>query len=90
LHKDNEKITEEMLQNSRLELRAFVNLESGGRVDLPDVIIPAMKDKKVEYLRDDWDENDVARLMQPYLDGLAYRHFRNTGIHKFKFMVNKS
>lgn len=90
MHKDNEKIAEETLLNSRLELRAFITMESGGRQDLPEIKIPAAKDTKVEEMRYDWDENDVARVMQPYLDGLEFRSFRGTGIHNFKLMVRRT
>lgn len=62
-------------------------MDSGGRQNLPEIKIPAKNDTKIEYMRDDWDENDVARMMQPYLDGLEFRSFRSTGIHHFKLMV---
>ncbi|CAB3361002.1 Hypothetical predicted protein [Cloeon dipterum] len=87
-HRDHEKVSQELLQNSRLEIRAFATLESGGRVDLPEIKIPSTKDTSdVPYLTDELEERNFADLVQPYFDKLAFREFRQDGVHRFKLMV---
>jgi hypothetical protein len=86
-YQDYERVSAEILRGGRLSLRATVISETGGRNELPELLVPSERDLKHE-LREDWDENDVAIRMERYVAGLSCHQFRTQGVHSFKYMVS--